>query len=266
MFEVVVVDDGSPEPLDVLEFSNTLAIRLVRQENCGPATARNHGVRMASGKIVVFIGDDIQVAENFVEQHLAWHTRQDDIFDAMLGKVDWLSGHLATHYTRWLDSSGLQFGYHGLKDRDSLSYYHFYTSNISVKRELLLEHPFDEDFRFAAFEDSELGIRLMDVGIRLRFHPAAMAWHDHLYDLESSCEHRYRVGQAARVFARKQPTYARFKWIRRLPGPLRAIVSSSAYRRIAEFAADRGDLTLIGAYYYHRNSEAFWAGYADSGE
>ena len=265
-FEVVVVDDGSPEPLDVSEFEGTLSIRLVRQENRGPATARNHGVRLASGEIVIFIGDDIHVAENFVEQHLDWHLRQDDILDAMLGKVDWLSGHLSTPYMCWLDSSGLQFGYHGLKDGDSLSHYHFYTSNISAKRELLLEHPFDEDFRFAAFEDSELGIRLMAAGMRLHYHPAAAAWHDHLYDLESSCQHRYRLGQAARVFARKQPDYARFKWIRRLPAPLRSIVGSSVYRRIADFAADRGDLALIGAYYYHRNSEAFWTGYADSRE
>ncbi len=262
----MVVDDGSPAALDISEFENALDIRLIRQENRGPAAARNRGVRMALGRVVILIGDDIQVAENFVERHLDWHDSHDERLHGILGQVDWLAEHLSTPYMRWLDSSALQFGYRGLKAGDLLNYYHFYTSNISLKRELLLEHPFDEDFRFAAFEDSELGIRLMAAGLRLYYHPAAMAWHDHLYDLESSCRHRYRVGQAAREFARKQPSYARFNWIRRLPAPLRPIVASSGYRRIGEFAAARGDLGLIGAYYYHRNSESFWAGYAESGE
>ena len=127
-FEVIVVDDGSPEPLDVSQLDGDLAVRLVRRKNDGPATARNQGVRLARGRVVIFIGDDIQVTEDFVERHLDWHARHPDRLEAMLGKVDWLSRHLSTTYMRWLDSSNLQFGYRGLSAGDRLRYFHFYTA------------------------------------------------------------------------------------------------------------------------------------------
>ena len=48
-WEVVVVDDGSPEPLDSIaeEFGQRLDLRIERQANAGPARARNRGVAVA---------------------------------------------------------------------------------------------------------------------------------------------------------------------------------------------------------------------------
>ena len=59
-FEVIVVDDGSPAPLDsvVETFSGRLTVRLIRQERVGPGGARNSGVAVARGRYVAFIDDD----------------------------------------------------------------------------------------------------------------------------------------------------------------------------------------------------------------
>ena len=48
-FEVVVVDDGSPEPLDevVKPYRNRLDLTLLRQPNGGPGSARNTGAAAA---------------------------------------------------------------------------------------------------------------------------------------------------------------------------------------------------------------------------
>ena len=185
-------------------------------------------------------------------------------FDGLAGKVVWLEEYLTDSYMRWLEDSGLQFGYAGLRAGQQLEYYHFYTSNLSVKRQVFEKYQFDEDFPDAAHEDSELGLRLCRDGFRLYYEPLALAEHDHFYTLEASCGHRRRVGRAGWRFQRKHPMEANFKWIRRMPLPRRARCGSRAFRRIAEFAARSGDLGPLGMYYYYRTSEAFWQGFQEA--
>jgi glycosyltransferase involved in cell wall biosynthesis len=56
--EVIVVDDGSTDDTQskLVRYGNR--IRLIRQENCGPAVARNHGARVARGEIIAFQDSD----------------------------------------------------------------------------------------------------------------------------------------------------------------------------------------------------------------
>ena len=60
LFEVIVVDDGGPEPLDSLiaSYADRLDLRLIRQSRAGPAAARNAGVALARGRFLAFIDDD----------------------------------------------------------------------------------------------------------------------------------------------------------------------------------------------------------------
>jgi glycosyltransferase involved in cell wall biosynthesis len=59
-FEVVVVDDGSPQP--VVPPADTAAagptIRIIRQSNAGPSAARNRGVAEARGELIALTDDD----------------------------------------------------------------------------------------------------------------------------------------------------------------------------------------------------------------
>jgi glycosyltransferase involved in cell wall biosynthesis len=52
-FEVIVVDDGGVTPLDEVanQLRGLLTLRLLRQENAGPATARNRGGGRGHGRI-----------------------------------------------------------------------------------------------------------------------------------------------------------------------------------------------------------------------
>lgn len=62
-FEVVVVDDGSTEDLSpVLTASWSFPLRNLRQENSGPAAARNTGLGLTTGDYVVFLDADDEVA------------------------------------------------------------------------------------------------------------------------------------------------------------------------------------------------------------
>jgi glycosyltransferase involved in cell wall biosynthesis len=67
-FEVIVVDDGGPEPLDTLvaSYADALDIRLIRQPRGGPAAARNAGAALARGVFLAFIDDDCTPAPDWL--------------------------------------------------------------------------------------------------------------------------------------------------------------------------------------------------------
>lgn len=69
-FEVLCVDDGSTDEktLDVLQkfCLKDERIKVFRQKNSGPATARNNGLRRAKGDYISFIDADDYVSEGFL--------------------------------------------------------------------------------------------------------------------------------------------------------------------------------------------------------
>lgn len=59
-FEVVVVDDGSSEPLRGPDRAPpAFSLRIVRQDRAGAAAARNRGASESVGRILVFMDDDV---------------------------------------------------------------------------------------------------------------------------------------------------------------------------------------------------------------
>ena len=76
-FEVVVVDDGStdstPKLMESYLKKTPLAVRYARQDNGGPAKARNLGISMLHSPVCVLIGDDIFASPNLVDRHMNWH-------------------------------------------------------------------------------------------------------------------------------------------------------------------------------------------------
>jgi glycosyltransferase involved in cell wall biosynthesis len=82
-YEVIVVDDGSRDRTPELVAAASDRVRLVVQEPCGPAAARNRGVEVASGEVLAFCDADCYPTEGW----LAAGVRALEAADLVQGKV-----------------------------------------------------------------------------------------------------------------------------------------------------------------------------------
>ncbi len=244
-FEVVVVDDGSTDSTqsqmhDYL-LKSPLAIRYVGQKNAGPAKARNLGVSLLEPPLCLFLGDDIFASPTLVASHVELHKQYPTLNVAALGLTQWSkTGQKVTPFMQWLGESPIQFAYKDLLSGTHPTWYHFYSSNISVKTELLKRFPFSQEFPFAAVEDSELGYRLtMQSRLEIKFIPEALASHLHPTTFRQACARMIRVGYSARTFHELWPEH---KVIR--PNSLKQKVKNAIIRRpsLMGLSVEVGDL------------------------
>jgi hypothetical protein len=115
-----------------------------------------------------------------------------------------------TPFLRYINEHGLQFGYALIKDPEDVPFNFFYTSNLSLSRDLLLAEPFDLRFPHAAWEDIEVAYRMKRRGLRLVYEPAARVAHDHPTDLSRFAVRQEKAGYCAVIFYRLHPELGAF--------------------------------------------------------
>jgi glycosyltransferase involved in cell wall biosynthesis len=207
-FEVIVRDDGStddtPSRVEKLLSRWQGRLRYSRGENVGVSEARNIGVREARGRLVLILADDILASPRLVAEHLERHAGESFGPCAVVGMVRWPPELDGDHFRHWLDNGGPQFAYPRMNGHETIGPRFFYACNVSVRRDLLLEHPFDPAIRYG-FEDTELAVRLERSGVRLLYHPAAWGFHNHPRTLDEFRQRQYRVGQSLYAALRNHP-------------------------------------------------------------
>lgn len=205
-YEVIVVDDGSTDatPTMMPDLASSLPYKLLylRQANRGPAAARNRGVAAACGDLILFIGDDIIPQPGLIAAHLRAHQVHPQQQIAILGYTPWHPDVSQTPLAQWWEDN--RFRYRALLEGKTPDFSFFYTSNISVKRTFLSEGElFDENFIYAAYEDTDLAYRLAQLGLKVIFEPAALAYHYHETDLKAICHQMELTGRAYDYFVNK---------------------------------------------------------------
>jgi serine acetyltransferase/GT2 family glycosyltransferase len=179
-FEVVAVDDGSKEDVRTKlgDVHTRYALRIERQANAGAAAARQRGVDLARGRIIVFLDDDMQVAPTFLEKHLERHAAIGDFSrSVVLGRLrpDAKIADMPLFerfYARVMANQNDTFA----SGAETVRGHNIYTGNVSMPRALFVNAGgFDPVFR--ALEDEELGVRLEKVGARFAFANDAESVH-----------------------------------------------------------------------------------------
>ena len=215
-FETIVINDGSKDDTERV-MSQRKGITFRTQVNAGPGRARNHGVSLAKGKFVVFIGDDTVPEPRFLAEHARVHRdSNDDPLIAGLGYTGWPRSERVTAFMDYINDYGLQFGYKLIKDGDVVPFNFFYTSNISIDREVLAAQPFDTTFPSAAWEDIELAYRLKERGLTIRYNARAVTRHYHPMNVDSFARRQYTVGKSGAIFYQKHPELGHFLGVHEL--------------------------------------------------
>ncbi len=202
-FEVIVVDDGSSDGTSkwLASQSFQISVNVIRQQNLGPAAARNRGVQVATGGRVAFLGDDTVPSRGWLATHQrAIRSLADANQVAVLGYTGWHVRLRLNPFLSYINEYGLQFGYALIEDPNSVPFNFFYTSNISLPRDLLLREPFDLQFPYAAWEDTELSYRLCKAGMRLIYEAEATVAHDHPTTVKRFTQRQEKAGYSAVVF------------------------------------------------------------------
>jgi glycosyltransferase involved in cell wall biosynthesis len=215
-FEVIVINDGSTDDTERV-IAPRKGITFRTQTNGGPGRARNHGVSLAKGKYVLFIGDDTVPETRFLAEHARVHREMhDDRFAACLGYTGWPHRERVTAFMDYINDYGLQFGYKLIQDGEVVPFNFFYTSNISIDRELLGAQPFDTTFPSAAWEDIELAYRLDALGLKIHYNARAVTRHYHPMNVDSFARRQYTVGKSGAIFFQKHPELGHFLGVHEL--------------------------------------------------
>lgn len=136
-YEIIVVNDGSKEDISDIKTKYADQVIFIRQENQGPAVARNNGIDMARGDIVAFLdSDDIWKPEKLEKQ-----TR--------LMIEDGYQWSATAYETFGVESSEYVVPYF----YDGLCWKHIYnacrigTPTVAVRKELLKSNKFASDMK-----------------------------------------------------------------------------------------------------------------------
>jgi glycosyltransferase involved in cell wall biosynthesis len=163
-FEVVVVNDGSPDtPALELALRPYQRIRYIRQENRGPSSARNAGIQVAAGRYVAFLdSDDLWLPQHLAKQVATLETNPK--LQMVFANGIYLRGETPVGILFDNSPQALPVDLDGLLHERST----VITSSAVVLREALLKAGlFDEQLRRC--EDYDLWLRLAQSGATISF-------------------------------------------------------------------------------------------------
>ena len=200
MFEVVVVDDGSREPAcqRLGPLRTAFDLHVITQASSGPGAARNRGLEVAKADMIVFFNDDAVPAPDCLRRHLEVQAASDGKH-AVLGTFTLLPERVVDSFTTHVETSTVLFAQPHMSSGTSYAGTSFCTGNLSVSREAIERvGGFDESFRYAGGEDSELGLRLdRELGFRVLYDATVRCEHDHELRLRGFLKRMRVIGWAA---------------------------------------------------------------------
>jgi GT2 family glycosyltransferase len=188
--QVVVVDDGSDcgytGVLDTIDFP----VCYFRQEQRGPAAARNAGLRLTATDVVAFLDDDCAPSSTWLRELRTALIAEPDVAG--------IGGDVQPMYPESKVASFVQAAHVLRHDRHPVYGWQLVTCNAAYRREALeVVGGFDERYAYAGGEDYDLSRRLWAAGYTLGVTDSATVYHHHAMTLRELVRTGHRYGGAS---------------------------------------------------------------------
>ena len=162
-YENIIIDDGSTDGTEELlkGMAQKVNLRYFSQENSGPASARNFGISKAEGTIIAFTDTDCVPGKDWLKSALPYF--DDKKVAGVEGKTIVKNPEGNTPFS------------HYAENRNGNGYL---TCNIFYRKGVLEEAGgFDDRFKQAIREDSDLAFTIIEKGMSIKFAPEAVVEH-----------------------------------------------------------------------------------------
>ena len=190
-YEIIVIDDGSTD--NTLEILGKYAqvykqkIIFVEQERKGPAAARNKGISLARGEIILFIDDDVVTDKDWIKYIISDFSQPD---------VGIVGGRTLL---KRLDKFNVLYYDNGFSASANPSY--IPTNNAAFLKEALNKvYDFDSRFIYPGLEDADICLRIRKIGYRLKLNNNAVVYHYENYSFKGWLEKNYQYGYGNSTF------------------------------------------------------------------
>jgi len=232
VFEVIVVDDGSTD--DIANIVGSFGrgqspgtegncplrpVRYVRQENAGPASARNHGARLARGEFLAFTDSDCIPHEDWLAQLMEGFSR--------VGRE--LSPGKEGDSPLQLQQIGVVAGSYGIANPQSVLARCVYKEILWRHNHLMPDYPnafgsynfcvkktvfdavggFNRGYAQASGEDNDLSYKIRSAGWRIYFERKALVDHYHPTRVVKYLKEQFRHGYWRMKMYRDHPAMMR---------------------------------------------------------
>jgi GT2 family glycosyltransferase len=205
-YEVILSVDGSEDGTSEMaaQFSAPYRFVVSLQPHKGRAAACNAGIKLATGKLVVLLDDDMEPAPGCLAAHRRAH--QGESYLGVLGAVPIALEESSPAVVKYIGNKFNRHLENLVQPGHQLKLTHFYTGHFSIQRELLLKAgAFDESFQIYGNEDLELSVRLSEAGVQLKYCPDAVARQYYTKDFGALARDNIAKGRTAVLLAIKHP-------------------------------------------------------------
>ena len=185
-FEVIVVDDGSSDKTAEIVASFP-SVRYIRQDNAGPAAARNHGARLAQGEYLAFTDSDCIPHEDWISQLMSGFSQPH------VGVVAGSYGiaNPKSRLARGIHKEILWRHQHLMPDFPNS----FGSYNFCVRKNVFdAVGGFNTAYRTASGEDNDLSYKITGSGWRIYFERKAFVDHYHPTRVVKYLKEQFRHG------------------------------------------------------------------------
>jgi len=206
--ELIIIDDGSPRPVDNLlplllgKIPACLSLRLLKQKNSGIGATRNRGFREAKSAMVLFLDDDIILEPDTIKK--IYEAEEEYPGVVIFGNYPFIS-----HNSESLHQfARLLFNYDDITIQKEFEKVDAITSGLLCVNKERLGNPqnfYRDDMTVPAAEEHEVIARFNKMGIPIFHAKHIVTTHNHHLELNWLAQQQFKYGMATAEAFIKSP-------------------------------------------------------------